>query len=77
MVNFSGSTIVVGENPDGFVEAGGGEFFARRCEINVQNGRHVVLVDHLRLIQTAHVKSVAVGIFVADDNVHRLLWIPA
>ena len=64
VVDFAGASLVVWENSDRLVEACSHKLLACRCKVDIQNGRQVILVDHLGLLQLAHVKRVAVRVFI-------------
>ena len=65
MIDFSRTTIIVGEDADSLIEAGSCELLARWCEVDVENGRDVVLVNHLGFVKFTHIKGVAIRVFVA------------
>lgn len=77
VIDFSGAPIVKWEDSDGFIEAGGDEFFTSWCEIDVKNSANMIFVNQFGLLRLPEVKSVALAIFVSHDEVHGFLRIPA
>jgi len=77
VVNFTRTTVIVGEDPDSFIIRRSSELLSSWRKIDVQDSLQVVLVNHLWLVKLSHVKRVAVGVFIANNDVHGFLGVPA